>query len=342
MRATRVGHHAGRGKGRNKAQPVMTRETVWDGVGGRGGCLLPGRPCRISALVEAVLAPNPGPFTYTGTQTYLVSAADAVIVIDPGPDDPRHLDALVAAIGTRAVSHILVTHTHRDHSSLAEALAERTGAPVLGFGPHGSGRADLSPALASVMAGFAGLEAGADTAFVPDQTLGEGDVVTGESVTLEVWHTPGHAANHLCFYLREERILFSGDHVMGWSTSVIAPPDGDMRRYLASLERLLSEQRPLVYLPTHGPPIRRPRRHLQRLIAHRRMRERLVLAAVEAGARDLETVVEKAYPELDPRLRSAAAASALAHLLALAEDERLVLTAGEDGRIRISPLTNHI
>ncbi len=321
----------------------MTREMVGNGDGGgRSDGPLVGRACRISALVESVLAPNPGPFTYTGTQTYVIAAAGAVVVIDPGPDDPRHLKALMAAIGERAVSHILVTHTHRDHSSLAGALARRTGAPVLGFGAHGSGRSDPPPALAPVVAGFAGLEAGADTAFVPDQTLDEGDVVRGEGVTLEAWHTPGHAANHLCFYLREERILFSGDHVMGWSTSVIAPPDGDMRRYLASLGRLLGEKGPLVYLPTHGPAIRQPRRHLQRLIAHRRMRERLVLEAVAGGARDLEAVVEKAYPDLDPRLRLAAAASALAHLLALAEDGRLTLTAGEDGRIRISPLTNHI
>ena len=315
-------------------------------AGAEGGagmpCPQPGRPCRVSALVTALLAPNPGPFTCTGTQTHLVAAGGAVIVIDPGPEDPRHLDALLAAIGSRPVSHILVTHTHRDHSPLAAALARRTGAPVLGFGPHGSGRADLPPALAPVLAGFAGLEAGADTAFRPDERLGEGDVVTGEGVTLEAWHTPGHAANHLCFYLREERILFSGDHVMGWSTSVIAPPDGDMRRYLASLDRLLGEEGPLVYLPTHGPAIRRPRRHLRRLIAHRRMRERLIREAVAAGARDLEAVVEKAYPDLDPRLRPAACASALAHLLALAEEERIALTAGEDGGIRISPLTNHI
>ncbi len=320
----------------------MTRETAWDAAGRRKGWPMPGRLCRISALVEAVLAPNPGPFTYTGTQTYLISAGGAVIVIDPGPDDPRHLDALMAAIGTRAVSHILVTHTHRDHSSLAGGLARRTGAPVLGFGPHGSGRSDPPPALAPVIAGFAALEAGADTTFVPERALADGDVVAGEGVTLEAWHTPGHAANHLCFHLREERILFSGDHVMGWSTSVIAPPDGDMRRYLASLERLLEEPGPLVYLPTHGPAIRQPRQHLQRLIAHRRMRERLVLEAVGAGARDLGTVVAKAYPDLDPRLRLAASASALAHLLALAEDGRLTLAAGENGAIRISPLTNHI
>ncbi len=320
----------------------MTRKATGADDGGRRSCPLPGRPCRISALVTAVLAPNPGPFTHTGTQTYLVSAGGAVIVIDPGPEDRRHLDALMAAIAARPVSHILVTHTHRDHSPLAASLARRTGAPVLGFGPHGRGRTRLPPALASVVAGFTGLEAGADTTFLPDRTLHDGDVVTGEGVTIEAWHTPGHAANHLCFYLREERILFSGDHVMGWSTSVIAPPDGDMRRYLASLERLLGERGPLVYLPTHGPAIRWPRRHLRRLIAHRRMRERLIWEAVTAGARDLETVVEKAYPELDSRLRLAACASALAHLLALAEDGRLVLTAGENGGIRISPLTNHI
>ncbi|RMF73715.1 MAG: MBL fold metallo-hydrolase [Alphaproteobacteria bacterium] len=297
---------------------------------------------RLSPLVELVLAPNPGPFTYTGTQTYLVSNAGAVVVIDPGPEDERHLEALMAAIGPRPVSHILVTHTHRDHSALAPALARRTGAPVLGFGPHGRGRSPLPAALAPVVAQFAGLEAGADTEFRPDRTVGEGDVIAGEGLTFEVWHTPGHAANHLCFYLRQERILFSGDHVMGWSTSVIAPPDGNMRSYLASLERLLHERGPVVYLPTHGPVIRRPRRHLRQLIAHRRMREQMVWKAVTGGARDLETVVERAYPDLDPRLRLAAAASALAHLLALAEEGRLGLAADENGGIRISPLTNHI
>ncbi|GIX16162.1 MAG: MBL fold metallo-hydrolase [Rhodothalassiaceae bacterium] len=302
----------------------------------------PGVPTRVSALVEAVLAPNPGPFTFTGTQTFIVSAGGAAVVIDPGPDDPRHLDALLAALGGRPVSHILVTHTHRDHSPLASALAARTGAPVLAFGPHGAGRRAPDPALAPVLEAFAGLEAGADTGFRPDRTLGDGAVIAGEGVTLEARHTPGHAANHLCFLLEEERILFTGDHVMGWSTTVIAPPDGDMRAYLASLARLMTDPRPRLLLPTHGPAVRHPRRHVAQLIAHRRMREELILGALAAGARDLDSVVVRAYPGLDPRLKTAAAASALAHLLALAADGRLELAAGGGGRIRISPLTNHI
>ncbi len=302
----------------------------------------PGRTVRVSPLVEAVLAPNPGPFTFTGTQTFIVSAGGAAVVIEPGPDDPRHLAALLAALGGRPVSHILVTHTHRDHSPLAPVLAARTGAPVLAFGPHGAGRRTPDPALAPVLEAFAGLEAGADTGFRPDRTLRDGDAVVGEGVRLEAWHTPGHAANHLCFFLEEERILFTGDHVMGWSTTVIAPPDGDMRAYLASLARLLADPRPRLLLPTHGPAIRRPHRHIGQLIAHRRMREELIRGALAAGARDLDSVVARAYPGLDPRLTRAAAASALAHLLALAADGYCALSVEEGERIRISPLTNHI
>ncbi len=266
----------------------------------------------VAPLVRRILARNPGPFTFRGTGTYVVGRGK-VAVIDPGPDLAEHVAALLAALAGETVTHILVTHTHRDHSPAAAALKAATAAPTLGFGPHG-------------VIGEA-VEAGADLAFAPDIVLRDGDVVEGAGWRLAAVHTPGHTANHLCFALAEERTLFSGDHVMGWSTTVISPPDGDMRDYMRSLERLRGRD-DAVYWPTHGGAIADPQAHVAALIAHRRARRDAVLAALAAGPARPADLVPTVYAELDPRLAGAAARSLLAHLIELAQEGRAIEEGG--------------
>src|SRR5712671_904375 len=224
----------------------------------------------LSPLIRRVVARNPSPFTFKGTGTYIVGRG-SVAVIDPGPALQGHIDALLAALAGETVSHILITHTHLDHSPAAAALKRATRAPTLGFGPHGATRSE-----------GAGSEEGADREFVPDLTLRDGDVVEGKGWRMTAVHTPGHTSNHLCFALAEEKTLFSGDHVMGWSTSVIAPPDGDMVHYMGSLEKLLSRDDEL-YWPTHGAAIAEPHRHVAAFMAHREEREAEILARLSAG-----------------------------------------------------------
>jgi glyoxylase-like metal-dependent hydrolase (beta-lactamase superfamily II) len=256
----------------------------------------------VSPCLRRVLAPNPSPFTFHGTATYIVGRG-RVAVIDPGPLDETHLAALRRALAGETVTHILVTHTHSDHSPAATPLARATGAPTCGFGPHGAGKRREGVVV----------EAGGDMAFVPDRLLVDGDVVAGDGWTLDCLHTPGHTSNHLCFALREERCVFTGDHVMGWSTSVIVPPDGDMAQYLASLARLAARD-DLRYYPTHGAPVEQPRRLVEALIAHRRARERQIEACLGHGIGRVADMVRVIYSETDPRLHPAAAMSVLAHL----------------------------
>jgi glyoxylase-like metal-dependent hydrolase (beta-lactamase superfamily II) len=260
----------------------------------------------VSPLVTRLLAPNPGPFTFRGTGVYLAGAGKNLAVIDPGPLLPAHLAALKAAIGGRRVSHILITHTHRDHSESADALKQWSGAQTYGFGPQG--------------AASTGEEAD-DTDFVPDVRLKDGDGIAGEGFTLTALHTPGHASNHLCFALEEERALFTGDTVMGWSSSVIAPPDGDMAAYLASLRRLVARGDAVLY-PTHGAPITNPRVYLEALLRHRLEREAEILAALPEGDGDIERLVDRIYAGLDPALRPAAALTVTAHLQKLKAEGR--------------------
>lgn len=260
---------------------------------------------RLSPLVRRVLAPNPSPFTYQGTQTYLVGDTD-LAVIDPGPADERHLAALSAAIGGRPVRAILCTHTHRDHSPAARPLAARTGAPIKGCAPltleDDGPRAD----------------AAFDPDYRPDAVLRDGESVAGADWTLTAMATPGHTSNHLCFALAQEQALFSGDHVMGWSTSVVSPPDGDMTDYLASLERLLARD-DAVYYPAHGEPIARPRRFVRHLLGHRKMREGQILRFLDRhGPSLIPAMVASMYAGLDPRLHGAAGRSVQAHLIDLA------------------------
>jgi glyoxylase-like metal-dependent hydrolase (beta-lactamase superfamily II) len=262
----------------------------------------------VSPLVRRIVARNPGPFTAQGTGTYIVGHGK-VAVIDPGPRVQEHIDALLKGLGGEIVERILITHTHMDHSPAAAPVKAATGARTFGFGPHGSGAGETS-------------EEGGDTAFRPDVVMKEGDVVSGAGWTLRALHTPGHASNHLCFALDEERLLFSGDHVMGWSTTVISPPDGNMKAYMASLARLL-ERDDAIYLPTHGPTIKEPQRYVRALIAHRGQRRGGILQELSRGARTVPDLVAALYVGLDPRLRTAAGRSVLAHLLELTEMGRI-------------------
>lgn len=264
-----------------------------------------GRLERVAPGLRRIVARNPSPFTFKGTGTYVVGESE-VAVIDPGPDLSEHVEALLSGLGRERVTHILVTHTHRDHSPAARALKEATGAPTWGFGPHAAGRRGEAQQI----------EEGGDWDFVPDATIADGERIKGKGWEFEAVHTPGHTSNHLCFALAGTGILFSGDHVMGWSTSVIVPPDGDMAAYMASLDKLLGRG-DRVYWPTHGPAITDPRGHVRAFIAHRREREAGILDCLRAGIDDIEGIVERLYVGLQPGLRRAAGRSVFAHLLDL-------------------------
>ena len=264
-----------------------------------------GRLEPVAPMIRRIVARNPSPFTFRGTGTYVVGQGE-VAVIDPGPDLRDHVEALLTGLSGEHVSHILITHTHRDHSPAARALKAATGAQTWGFGPHAGGKR-----------GEPGVEEGGDWDFVPDVTLRDGDKVAGRGWTLEAVHTPGHTSNHLCFALADSGVLFSGDHVMGWSTSVIAPPDGDMAAYMASLDKLLG-RRDAEYWPTHGPAIIEPQEHVRAFIAHRRERETGILDCLGAGIGQIDAIVERLYVGLQPGLRRAAGRSVHAHLIDLA------------------------
>ena len=264
-----------------------------------------GRLERVAPGIRRIVARNPSPFTFRGTGTYVVGEGE-VAVIDPGPDLDEHVAALLAGLSGERVTHILITHTHRDHSPAAAPLKAATGAPTYGFGPHAGGRR-----------GDPAVEEGGDWDFSPDVTVGDGQPIAGAGWRFEAVHTPGHTSNHLCFALPDSGILFSGDHVMGWSTSVIAPPDGDMSAYMGSLDKLL--RRPdAVYWPTHGPAITEPQDHVRAFIAHRRERETGILDCLASGTERIEAIVDRLYAGLQPGLRRAAGRSVHAHLLDLA------------------------
>jgi glyoxylase-like metal-dependent hydrolase (beta-lactamase superfamily II) len=265
-----------------------------------------GRVDQVSPLIRRVIADNPGPFTYTGTGTYIVGRGQ-VAVIDPGPDDGAHLQALLDAVDGEQVSHILITHHHLDHSPLAAALQARTGAVVYGCAVAAE-PADEGPEIQ--------MEAGHDTAFVPDVSVCAGGEIAGPGWTFEAIPTPGHTSNHICFALKEENALFSGDHVMGWSTTVIVPPDGDMTAYMQSLERVRARHFATLW-PTHGPPVREVDAFLDAYIAHRREREGQILSALAEGPARIGELVPKIYAAVDPRLHPAASWSMLAHMIDL-------------------------
>jgi glyoxylase-like metal-dependent hydrolase (beta-lactamase superfamily II) len=275
---------------------------------------------QVSPNVRRLIAHNPSPFTYAGTGTYVVGRG-SVAVIDPGPAMPEHIENLLRGLGDETVSHILITHTHLDHSPGARLLQERTGAQTYGFGPHGGSERPEDK-----------VEEGADFAFVPDVRTGHGDVLTGKNFEIEAVHTPGHCSNHLCFQLKSEKLLFSGDHVMGWSTSVISPPDGNMVDYLRSLNLLLGRD-DVRYLPTHGPAIEDPKPLVAAFIAHRHAREAQILECLASGPSTIQDMVPKMYAAVAKQLYPAAARSVYAHVLhmlqtgKLATDEAPSLTA---------------
>jgi glyoxylase-like metal-dependent hydrolase (beta-lactamase superfamily II) len=270
---------------------------------------------QVSPLIQRVIADNPGPFTFTGTGTYIVGRdmpGASVAVIDPGPEDEAHLHALLRAVKGRMVSHVLVTHTHRDHAPLARPFAEAVGgAPIL---------AALPPARTTHVS--AALDEDDDADFAPDVSLTGGEMIEGDGWTIEAMATPGHASNHMAFVLRDENALFSGDHVMGWSTTVVAPPDGDMAAYMDSLERVLARGFSTIW-PTHGPAITQVAPFLKAYRDHRLEREAQILARLAAGDATIADMVPVLYAAVDQRLWPAASLSVLSHLIKLVKEERV-------------------
>jgi glyoxylase-like metal-dependent hydrolase (beta-lactamase superfamily II) len=255
--------------------------------------------------VRRVMANNPGPFTFKGTVSYIIGKGN-VAIVDPGPDDEAHVHALLKAVNGERVTHIFVTHTHRDHSPATPALKAATGATVFAEGPHRAARplhiGEHNP-----------LDASADRDFRPDVALKDGEIVQGDGWTVETVTTPGHTANHMAFALKEKNLLFAGDHVMGWATSIVAPPDGAMSDYMASLEKL-SKRSETLYLPGHGPAIKDAPRFVNYYILHRKAREASILHRLGKGETDIPTIVRAIYIGIDPRLTGAAGLSVLAHL----------------------------
>lgn len=262
--------------------------------------------------IARVLAHNPSAFTYYGTQTYLVGGRELAIV-DPGPDLPEHVEALVRAIGGRRVAAIMCTHTHRDHSPAARTLADITGAPVIGCAP-----------LALETVGPRA-DAAFDGDYAPDRVLEDRDSIIVDDLAITAVATPGHTSNHLCFAVGDA--LLTGDHVMGWSTTVVVPPDGEMAAYMASLDKV-RQRNDRVFYPAHGPALTKPQQYVRGLMGHRLQREKQILRLVGEQPRDIPDIVANAYPGLDPRLVTAAGGSVLAHLLDL-EQRGLVVRKGE-------------
>jgi glyoxylase-like metal-dependent hydrolase (beta-lactamase superfamily II) len=263
-----------------------------------------------SLPIRRLTANNAGPFTFHGTNSYIIGEKNLTI-IDPGPDDEAHLKALIQAIGAAGVKNILVTHTHIDHSPLAAKLKALTGARIAGCAPHFNFR-ELSAGETNF------LDASGDKNYAPDWQMHDGDSVSTELGPLSAITTPGHTANHLCFALDDHCVLFSGDHVMGWSTSIVAPPDGAMAPYMASLDRLIARKDNL-YLPGHGGKIEQPNRFVRGLRSHRRMRAKAIAGLLSSEGILIPDLVLALYTGLDPRLRGAAALSVFAHLEELVE-----------------------
>ena len=271
---------------------------------------------RLTPLVRRVLAPNPSAFTFTGTQTYIIGQGD-VAVIDPGPAEPAHIAGILAATAGERITTIICTHTHRDHSPAAAPLKAATGAQIIGCAPltldDDGPRAD----------------AAFDTSYAPDHVLSDGERLDGVGWTLEAVTTPGHTSNHICYHLAEENALFTGDHVMGWSTTVVSPPDGDMADYMRSLDKLMSRT-DAVYYPAHGEPVTNPQQFVRGLAGHRKQRESQILKMLESGEGIIADMVPKMYAGIDERLYGAAGRSVLAHLIDLRA--RNIVNVASNGR----------
>ena len=281
----------------------------------------------IAPGLRRITADNPGPFTFRGTGTYVIGEG-SVAVIDPGPDMPDHVESLLVALGRETISHILITHTHNDHSPAARAVKAETGAPTFGFGPHGSGKAEQGVRV----------EAGGDMNFVPDEVVTEGTVIEGAGWSVSCLHTPGHTSNHICYSWDEQKILFPGDHVMGWSTSIISPPDGDMGDYMRSLDKLLVRDDTLYY-PTHGPAIDDPYPLVKAFIEHRRDREDKIMGCLTSGIETVAEMVPNVYADVAPSLHAAAARSLFATLMYLVEENRVAALGPVTINSRYQPVT---
>lgn len=279
--------------------------------------------------VRRVMANNPGPFTFKGTLSYIIGRGK-VAIVDPGPDDPAHIGALLDAVRGETVTHIFVTHTHRDHSPATPAIKRATGATVYAEGPH-------RPARPLHIGEHKRLDASGDLDFRPDVQLEDGEVVQGDGWTIEGVFTPGHTANHMAYAWKEKNVLFVGDHVMGWATSIVAPPDGAMSDYMASLHKLAARGED-IYFPGHGPAIPDAKRFVHYYILHRKAREESIIYRLSKGATDIPTIVRAIYIGIDPRLTGAAGLSVLAHMEDLVA-RGVVATDGEpaiDGVYRLA------
>ena len=279
----------------------------------------------VAPSVRRVIARNPSPFTFHGTGTYVVGHG-RVAVIDPGPALDEHIEALAGGLQGETITHVLVTHTHRDHSPGCALLRRFTPAPTYGFGPHGSGRPKAGEEAEVV-------EEGADFEFEPDVEVRDGDVIECDGFSFECVYTPGHTSNHVCYRLREERALFCGDHVMGWSTTIVSPPDGHMGTYIASLERLLGDD-DRTYWPTHGAPIRDPGPFVESLIEHRRLRARQIELCLRDGLDTIPAMVRRLYRDLPSAMHPAAARSVLSTIIHLVERGEVVGSEAASVRAR--------
>ncbi len=273
---------------------------------------------QLSPLIRRVIAHNPSPFTFYGTGTYILGRGN-VMVIDPGPADENHIKALLEATTGETISHILITHTHMDHSPGSRLLQQHCNASTYGFGPHGSGKYEVGQSV----------EQGADLIFKPDQKVTDKQIIQGDNISVECVHTPGHTSNHICYQLQQESALFTGDHVMGWSTSVISPPDGDMSAYMHSLERLLKRD-DCIYWPTHGTCITDTKNYVKAFIAHRQEREVQILEALARGETRIAEMVPRMYQDIPEELFPAAARSVLATIIYLIEKGQIRATQKVD------------
>jgi len=276
---------------------------------------------RLTPLVRRLVAPNASPYTATGTCTYIVGNGD-VVVVDPGPDDLMHLRNLLAATEAERIRAILVTHSHRDHVGLVTKLKRAADSEVLGAAAAGRSES--------------GLDSGEDRTYAPDRVLEDGEAISIAGIKMTAIATPGHAPNHLCFAFANEGTLFSGDHVMAWSTTIVAPPEGVMADYLASLEKLRARAEPL-YWPGHGGAVADPQRYVGALLKHRLQREATILARIQAGDGTLDAISANAYPAIDAKLRGAAKLSTLAHIEHLAGKGQVVVEGDlrEGGRVAV-------
>ncbi|MAV88692.1 MAG: MBL fold metallo-hydrolase [Rhodospirillaceae bacterium] len=277
-----------------------------------------GQITQVSPLIRRIVANNPGPYTFKGTGTYVIGYGD-VGVIDPGPDDQDHVNALLNSLQGEKITHQIITHTHLDHSPAARYVSEKTGAKTYAIGPHGLGK----------IAKEITVEAGGDMSFTPDILVKDGDIIEGNGWSLECVHTPGHTSNHLCLSLIEENSLFTGDHVMGWSTTVVSPPDGDMSDYILSLKKLLIRE-DKIYYPTHGGAIFEPQKYVRAIIVHRKLRENQILDCISKEINNIPDMVSAMYEGLDQRLIKAAQHSILSHIIDLVKRD-IICTRGEVG-----------